>query len=298
MSKFNKTISLVILTGFLASAFGAGNLSAPKVKAENKSTATLPTMTGAAAKKYLAENDLLDSMKDAVEQARTDSAAPQGIFTEVKKVFDPTGVSGDEFGFSVGISGDTAIVGAPFDDTGAMTDQGAAYIFERNTGGANFWGEFQKLTPSDGVAGDRFGGAVAVGENNRVIVGANFADINSFSGGNAGVNSPLAGADQGAVYIFQGNLLAPTAASASISGRVTTARGRGISGAAVTLVGGNLTQPIRARTTSFGYFRFDDVPVGATYFLSVSAKRFTFANSSMVLNLHEEFTEANFVAEE
>ena len=52
---------------------------------------------------------------------------------------------------SVAISGDTAIVGACFnDDTG--TDSGSAYIFERNTNGANMWGEVQKLTASDAAA--------------------------------------------------------------------------------------------------------------------------------------------------
>ena len=58
----------------------------------------------------------------------------------------------DQFGFSVAISGDTAIVGAYInDDDGSFS--GSAYIFERNTGGANDWGEVQKLVASD-AAGD------------------------------------------------------------------------------------------------------------------------------------------------
>lgn len=88
----------------------------------------------------------------------------------------------------------------------------------------------------------------------------------------------------------------PTAANASISGRVTTSNGRGIRNARLILTDA-FGQTLTTQTGSFGYFRFEEIPVGATYVLTVSSKRFTFTQSSIIVNLTEDFTNANFVAE-
>ena len=88
-------------------------------------------------------------------------------WTEQQKL---TGTSnaqaGDRFGYSVAISGDTALVGAYGDDTGEETEQGAAYIFVRS---GTAWQEHQRLTASDGEDGDRFGYSVAVSADTAII---------------------------------------------------------------------------------------------------------------------------------
>lgn len=89
----------------------------------------------------------------------------------------------------------------------------------------------------------------------------------------------------------------PTAANAAIGGRVMTANGRGIRNARLMLVGGSLSEPRYAFTGVSGYYRFDDLPTGETYVLTVFSKRFVFAQSSVVVNLTEELTEANFTSE-
>ncbi|MDQ3013064.1 MAG: FG-GAP repeat protein, partial [Acidobacteriota bacterium] len=89
------------------------------------------------------------------------------LFTEVKKLSASDGVANDSFGFLVAISGDTAIVGAYIDDS----VRGAAYVFTRNQGGANLWGEVKKLTASDGAANGQLGISVAI-SGNRAITGA------------------------------------------------------------------------------------------------------------------------------
>ena len=71
--------------------------------------------------------------------------------------------SGDWFGYSVSVSGDTAVVGAPQQ---VSLGKGAAYVFVRS--GANF-SQQQKLTASDGAAGDLFGGSVAVSGDTAVV---------------------------------------------------------------------------------------------------------------------------------
>ena len=56
------------------------------------------------------------------------------------------------------VSGDTIVVGARSEDAGG-SNAGAAYVFGRDEGGTNNWGEFAKLTASDAEAGTTSAGA-------------------------------------------------------------------------------------------------------------------------------------------
>ncbi|MHC4866126.1 MAG: C10 family peptidase [Planctomycetota bacterium] len=87
---------------------------------------------------------------------------------------------GDYFGWSVAISGNTAVMGAPHDDT-----KGSAYIFRYD--GSN-WLQEAKLTASGGAAGDLFGYSVAI-DGNTAVIGAYGDD--------------QCGPDAGAAYIFE-----------------------------------------------------------------------------------------------
>ncbi len=60
------------------------------------------------------------------------------------------GVSGDEFGFSVAVSGSTIVVGAPYRAIGSNSKQGAAYVFVQSGG---TWSEQAELTALDSGAG-------------------------------------------------------------------------------------------------------------------------------------------------
>ena len=88
---------------------------------------------------------------------------------EVKKLTASDGAGDDTFGGSVTIYEDTVIVGAYFDDIGSKLFQGSAYIFERNQGGADNWGEVKHLTASDGAANDTFGRSVAIYEDTAIV---------------------------------------------------------------------------------------------------------------------------------
>jgi hypothetical protein len=113
----------------------------------------------------------------------------------------------DLFGGSVAVSGNTVIVGAPFEDSNATgvngnqtnnsaTDSGSAYVFVRS--GTN-WNQQAYLKASNTGAGDSFGWSVAV-SGDTVVVGAPFEDSNATSvNGNQANNSA---ADSGAAYVF------------------------------------------------------------------------------------------------
>ncbi len=86
----------------------------------------------------------------------------------------PSNPSGaDEFGISVGVSGDTIIVGAPAHDVNGVNDQGGAYVFART---GNAWSQQQILTASDGSVGNVFGNSVAI-SGNQIVVGAHLAYV-------------------------------------------------------------------------------------------------------------------------
>jgi hypothetical protein len=50
-----------------------------------------------------------------------------------------------------------------------------------------------------------------------------------------------------------------------------------------------------ATTSSFGYYRFDDVAAGETYILTAKSRRVAFNQSSRVLNVGEDVQDADFV---
>ncbi|MCD4652847.1 FG-GAP repeat protein [bacterium] len=93
----------------------------------------------------------------------------------------------DVFGQSVSISGDYALVGAPRDDEVGQ-DSGSAYIFNRDEGGSNLWGQQAKITATDGDAWDWFGCSVSI-NGTDVVIGADYDEDN--------------GSWAGAAYVFQ-----------------------------------------------------------------------------------------------
>jgi len=97
----------------------------------------------------------------------TNSLFAEASFGEIKKLTASDGTAGDIFGNSVSVSGDVVVVGASRDDSG----EGSAYVFAKDQGGTNNWGEVQKLTASDGTSFDFFGGSVAI-SGDVIVVGA------------------------------------------------------------------------------------------------------------------------------
>ena len=73
--------------------------------------------------------------------------------------------SDDEFGHSVAISGDAALVGAPLYDSPGI-NPGTAYAFRNGAGG---WMQEERLFPADATQGDRFGIAVSLSGDTAVI---------------------------------------------------------------------------------------------------------------------------------
>jgi WD40 repeat protein len=91
---------------------------------------------------------------------------------------NPTPQTDDNFGYSVAISGNHAIVGAQRDNTGAP-NAGSAYIYDVTTG--NLLHTLNNPTPQ---LSDQFGYSVAISDN-RAIVGAYLDNTGATSTGSA-----------------------------------------------------------------------------------------------------------------
>ena len=109
-----------------------------------------------------------------------------GVWNEKAKLTASDGVGSDQFGRCVSVSGNIAIVGAPWDDDKGKSS-GSAYIFEKDDS-TGVWNEKTKLTASDEDTFTNFGWGV------------------SFSGNVAIVGKPYdedKGYDSGSAYIFE-----------------------------------------------------------------------------------------------
>lgn len=108
-------------------------------------------------------------------------------WSQQAKLTAEDGAASDGFGYSVSISGNTALVGAQSDDNDSNgVDSGSAYLFTRSE---TTWSQYAKLTAADGSAGDQFGGRVAM-SGNTAIIGARLVD------------DRLKGGESGAAYVF------------------------------------------------------------------------------------------------
>lgn len=115
------------------------------------------------------EKALRDGAFAQGSSGRAASVGPveRGIFEfEVERQAND-GAPQDEFAFSVAIGERYAIIGAP----GRNNDTGAAYVYRRDAGGPDQWGQVRRITLSDGLTGDRFGESVAIYDE-MVAVGA------------------------------------------------------------------------------------------------------------------------------
>ncbi len=107
-----------------------------------------------------------------------------GVWMQVAKLGADDGAMNDYFGWSVSVSGDTAIVGALADDD-VGSNSGSAYVFEK-AGGA--WAEVAKLVAADGADGAFFGNAVSIGDDVAIVGAQGDDDL---------------GNDSGSAYVFE-----------------------------------------------------------------------------------------------
>lgn len=141
------------------------------------------------------------------------------------------------------------------------------------------------------------GGTVAVTYTVKILSGGGTTQtlntlIYDFSGSSYHYNS-----DFSTSSVIANILNPPSSANVSVSGRVLTSGGRGISNVRVVLfeANGNFRSVFTGR---FGFFKFDEVEDGQTVIVGVQSRRFSFSEPAQVLSLTDNVVDLNFVADQ
>ncbi|MHA4741773.1 T9SS type A sorting domain-containing protein [Dyadobacter sp. MSC1_007] len=121
---------------------------------------------------------------------------------QIKKITAPVRETIDHFASAVSICASYAIVGAPQENEDAaelntLHDAGSVYIFKKEEGGPDNWGEIKKVTAPVRNSGDSFGLSVSITQD-YFIVGAPTEDEDALEANNVG--------GAGSAYIFQKDL--------------------------------------------------------------------------------------------
>jgi CSLREA domain-containing protein len=116
------------------------------------------------------------------------------VWTQQQKLAAPNAQSIDRYGASVGISGNTIVVGS-LDESPGGFNNGSAYVYVQN---GNVWTEQQKLAALDGAPVDLFGASVAISGNTIAVGAYEDDDLN-------GVPTGISYFDSGSAYVFVRN---------------------------------------------------------------------------------------------
>ena len=108
-----------------------------------------------------------------------------GNWSQQAELTATDGGANDQFGYSVAISGTTALIGAYNHEVGSDTYEGAAYVF---TYSGSAWSQQAELTAADGAAYDLFGCSVSL-SGTTALIGAPYHEVGSNT-------------YQGAAYVF------------------------------------------------------------------------------------------------
>jgi drug/metabolite transporter superfamily protein YnfA len=175
---------IIVVMALIGCYFGLTAGRTASAGSANQATPPLPSLRGEAAIEHLKQTGLYHSLAAALTAARYQMTTDTTL-TQQQKLEALDAARDDRFGESVAISGETVVVGAPFDNGAGGEDQGSAYVFVRSGG---VWSQQQKLEASDPAAFDIFGNSVAI-SGETIVVGAPFDD-------------GAVGNTQGSAYVF------------------------------------------------------------------------------------------------
>jgi len=193
---------------------------------------------------------------------------------------------------------------------GGVTGQPFTFTATDFLGGTSFTLYDNGVAGADRTTRYYFGTATNITVVEDLATNWSLTDVScsiSAGGGILGTASGLLGSRTAQIQLNQGNdatctftntFTAPTAANATISGRVATKAGLGIRGALVTVSNTSTGASKTVVTNSFGYYSIGDLPVDEHYVLIVSAKRYTFATAQQSLEIQGDAAGIDFTSDQ
>jgi hypothetical protein len=163
-----------------------------------------------------------------------------GAWSQQAELTAADGTADDNFGTSVSVNGDTAVIGADNTVNGHV-DQGVAYVFVRS---GSTWSRQAELTAADGTADDYFGTSVSVDGDTAVIGAGNTVNGQAGQGaayvlvrsGSTWTQQAEITAFDGAADDFFGNRVSVSGDTAVIGADSKTVNGHAFEGAAYVFV--------------------------------------------------------------
>jgi len=128
------------------------------------------------------------TVKESLDGAAYVFARTGSAWTLAHKLSAPAAAAYDSFGNAVAVSGDTILIGSPFDDE-AGSDAGAVYVIRKN---GSTWDVQDKIMPTGLKAGNKFGDALSI-FGDIAVVGAPGDDQVATSAGAAYILQKIAG---------------------------------------------------------------------------------------------------------
>ncbi|MET0231299.1 MAG: hypothetical protein ABW186_10245 [Rhodanobacteraceae bacterium] len=189
-------------------------------------------------------------------------------WVQQQKIWSDDGDTVDNFGNAVAMRGSTLFVGALQAMADGHVNQGAVYVFTDD--GSGTWSQVQKLTSSDGGAGDAFGASLSF-DGTTLVVGATYA------GG------------QGAAYVFESSggtwtevqkLVADDAAANDYFGNAVSLSGDSILVAA----DGKTVDGFTSRGAAYLFSRVGDTWVQSHRFVASDGETDNFYGASAALD--------------
>ena len=197
----------------------------------------------------------------------------------------------------------------------ASSGDGFGHVFKSSDGGATWALADGNQTPANPNAiPDIPAHSIAIDEANanRVYVGTDLGIFVTLDGGanwlkesgfpnvvtetltlNKIAGQPYVFAFTHGRGVFRSLLSIPTAAPATISGKIATSDGQALAGVSVSLSGGNVARTI---TDSNGEYRFNDLEVGQFYTITPGLVNYHFGPETRSFSLLANTTEATFTA--
>lgn len=154
-----------------------------------------------------------DGLSGRVWIFERDAASGQWTQSHVISASDSEPLS--YFGSAVSLHGDLLLVGAPHARGLGGVRTGAAYLYSRNRGGPNAWGEVAKFFANDGELDDRYGSSVTLGpataaigspQDNDLAYNSGAVYVQSFAAPSWSFTRKLRASDGGFAHGFGGAL--------------------------------------------------------------------------------------------
>lgn len=239
----------------------------------------------------------LTSVSSAIEGKRTSLAGREIHPVRVARVGNQVTLAvimdaqGDEVGIGFTLNYDPAVISNPSNITPGAGASGMTLTYNANTQGRiGIVLDKDPLQPLPAGPAELVRITFTVAPSNPSTAQINFGNVPVRREVVNGLAQPLAVTFTDSVV----SLVGPTAAPASVAGRVITTSGSGLSNIQITVTDADTGQTRTVKTNSFGNYRFEGLAAGRTYIVTAANRKYVFEPESRIVMLTQDIADVDF----